>query len=126
MENKKAFTLIVDDEVDMCWALENILKKEGLCLKSAISGQEALQLIKLHHFQLAFLDAKLPDIDGLELARLIKIVNPTIPIMMISGYFYKDDVMVQKALSEGLIYGFISKPFLHSEIVKVLEKFNSF
>ncbi|KAF0249659.1 MAG: response regulator with CheY-like receiver AAA-type ATPase and DNA-binding domain [bacterium] len=126
MEDNKAFTLVVDDEIDMCWALENILKTNGLCLKSAVSGQEALQLIKLYHFQLAFLDAKLPDIDGLELARLIKIANPTIPIMMISGYFYKDDVMVQKALSEDLICGFISKPFLHSEIIKVLKRFNSF
>ena len=74
-----------------------------------------------NRFQLAFLDAKLPDIEGLELAKQIRHIDPSIRIVMISGYFYRDDVDVQKAVSEGLICSFISKPFQHNEILKEIE-----
>ncbi|MEW6731757.1 MAG: response regulator [Acidobacteriota bacterium] len=121
MQDKPELFLVVDDESDMCWALEHILKTIGFVAKRALSGQQALQLVRLYQFRWAFLDAKLPDMDGLELAKLIKISHPHIHIIMISGYFYRDDVMVQKALTEKLICGFISKPFLHSEVIKAIE-----
>ena len=112
--------LIVDDEPDMCWALEHILSKSGYISQKALSGQEALQLLQEHQFRLVFLDAKLQDSDGLELARNIRHLNPDIRIVMVSGYFFPDDAGIQKALSEDLIHGFISKPFLQAEILKAL------
>lgn len=121
MENKNEIFLIVDDEPDMCWALEHILKRAGILLKTALSGQEALTLMKTDRFRLAFVDAKLPDMEGLELARQIREADPAIQIVMISGYFYREDVDVQGALEEGLICGFVGKPFLHDEIRKAIE-----
>ncbi len=120
-EHEKIF-LIVDDEPDMCWALEHILEAHGFLSKIALCGQEALALVEKNSFQLVFLDAKLPDMEGLELARRIREVNPAIRIVMISGYFYRDDVTVQYALAENLISGFIAKPFRHEEILKTIEK----
>jgi CheY-like chemotaxis protein len=66
---------------------------------------------------LVLLDAKLPDIDGLELARQIRRAVPGVPIMLISGYFYKDDPAIQAALEEGLIDEFVEKPFSHTAII---------
>ncbi len=113
--------LIVDDEPDMCWALEKLLKTRGLVTQKALSAQEALELMAEHHFARAFLDAKLPDMDGLDLARRLLVMAPEIHIMMVSGYFYRDDPTIQVAFSQGLIRGFISKPFLQGEILKLLE-----
>ena len=113
--------LIVDDEPDMCWALEHLLNKQGFVTRKALSAQEALKLMEQHRFACAFLDAKLPDMDGLELARRIREIAPDIRIMMVSGYFYRDDVSIQEAISQGLIIGFISKPFLQEEILRVLK-----
>ncbi len=121
MKDKRKVFLIVDDEPDMCWALENILKKNGFLSKKALNGHEALALIKSGRFQAAFLDAKLPDMDGLDLARELLNIDPGIHIVMISGYFYQDDDAVQEAISEGLIKGFIGKPFDHDEILKVIK-----
>jgi CheY-like chemotaxis protein len=121
MGNKGEKFLIVDDEPDMCWALEHILEKNGFLTKKALSGSEALSLIESERFRLIFLDAKLPDIDGLELARQIRKIDPDIRIIIVSGYFYKDDMVIQKALEEGLIYGFIGKPFFHDEILKAVK-----
>jgi len=121
MKNKDEVFLIVDDEPDMCWVLEEILRKKGFASKMALNGWEALTLIAPNRFRLVFLDAKLPDMDGLELARRIREVDPSIRIVLVSGYFYKDDIAVQKALEEGLICGFVAKPFLHDEILRAIK-----
>jgi CheY-like chemotaxis protein len=113
--------LVVDDEPDMCWALEHILGKYGFVTQKALSGQEALDLLQKQRFRLVFLDAKLPDVDGLELSRRMRALYPEISIVMVSGYFYRDDIIIQKALSLGLIRGFISKPFLQEEILNATQ-----
>jgi CheY-like chemotaxis protein len=113
--------LIVDDEPDMCWALEKLFNSRGFVTQKALSAQEALELMARHHFGRAFLDAKLPDMDGLELARRLLDLAPEIRIIMVSGYFYRDDPTIQIAISQGLIRGFISKPFLQDEILKLLD-----
>ena len=67
-------------------------------------------------FHLAFVDAKLPDAEGLDLARRIREANPGIRIVLVSGYFYGDDPEVLQAAAAGVINGFVSKPFLHDEV----------
>ncbi len=127
MNKEKAMTLqnikilIIDDEPDMCWALKHLLEKNGFLVTKAANGGEALDLLTSGSFQGAFLDAKLPDIEGLELARQFREKAPQMRIILISGYFYNDDVAVEKALGEGLICGFISKPFLHEDILKAVK-----
>lgn len=112
--------LIVDDEQDMCWALEQVLRAGGFATRKALSGQEALRLIEGNAFRGVLLDAKLPDMEGLELARKIREVDGQIAVVMVSGYFYRDDVTVQQALAEGLITGFIAKPFSRAEILQAV------
>lgn len=121
MPARRDLFLIVDDEPDMCWALEHILGKNGLASKKAFTGSEALDLMEGNRFRVAFLDAKLPDMEGMELAGQIRKRDPAVRIMMISGYFYRDDDAVQKAVAKGLINGFIGKPFNHDEILKAVE-----
>ena len=57
--------LIVDDDPDICWALEHVLQGLGVRCIRALDGQSALQAVRLNRLTLALLDAKLPDIDGL-------------------------------------------------------------
>lgn len=122
MNSEKRRFLIVDDEPDMCWVLENILSKKGLSAEKASSGQEAIALIKSESFDFAFLDAKLPDMDGLDLTRQILRIVPTMPIVLVSGFFYPDDPNIQQALQKGLILDFIGKPFLNEKILQCIEK----
>jgi len=119
--NKEVF-LVVDDEPDMCWALERILKKNGFQCRIAFNAQEALALIRKRSFPLIFLDAKLPDMEGLDLAEAVRKAIPSLKIVVVSGYFYDDDPGIQDAFRKGLISGFISKPFNNDEIIQTIEE----
>lgn len=116
-----ALFLIVDDEPDACWALEHLLAEKGHRTKKAVTAEQAFSLIGQHRFAMAFVDAKLPDTDGLELARRIRERDPAVRIMLVSGFYYLDDVAIQKALAEGVIHGFLGKPFLHADILKAVD-----
>lgn len=116
MIRSDAAVLIVDDEPGMCWALAHILQGSGIVSVTATSGGEVLGLAARQRFRLAFVDAKLPDIEGLELARRIREADPGIRIVLVSGYFYGDDPEVLQASAAGIINGFVSKPFLHDEV----------
>lgn len=119
MTGSGAAVLIVDDEPDVCWALERILSASGILSVVTTSAHEALRLVRREPFFLAFVDAKLPDGEGLELARRMREAAPGLRIVLISGYYYPDDSAVADALAAGVIEGFVSKPFQHDEIQKL-------
>ena len=114
--------LIVDDEPDTCWALEHILRKQGLRTRLALNAEHALREVEQRLYALALLDAKLPDMDGLELARRIRVIDPGILIIIVSGYFYQDAPIIQEAQANKLIQDFVAKPFQHEEITRAVRK----
>jgi len=122
MKEQELVALVVDDEPDMCWALEQILQGEGFGAHKAYTAEAALDTLKNTSHQLVFLDIKLPDIDGLELARQIKATYPSLPVITISGYYYSDDPAIQKGLEEKVFVGFISKPFEINEIRNLIHR----
>lgn len=116
MEREAPRILVVDDEPDMGWALENILRPAGYAVTTTTRGVEALELLAGEPYAVAFVDAKLPDLDGLELAALIRQHNPHTAVVLISGYFYPEDKMITEGLQNELFTGFIAKPFDLEEV----------
>ena len=111
MESESPRILVVDDEPDMCWALEQILRPSGFAVTATERGAEALDLLTERFYAAAFVDVKLPDLDGLELAALIRQRSPHTAVVLISGYFYQEDKSIDEGLDQGLFAGFVSKPF---------------
>jgi len=101
----------VDDEPDLCWALENALRTDGHAVDTATTGTQALDLLSKTPYSVVFVDAKLPDLDGLELAGLIRQQQPHAAIVLFSGYFYREDITITEGLESGLFASFIAKPF---------------
>jgi DNA-binding NtrC family response regulator len=116
MEGELARILIVDDEPDMCWVLENILRPTGYAVTTTTTGTEALRLLAREPYAVAFVDVKLADLDGLELAALIRQQSPHTATVLISGYFYQEDRVINEGLDKELFIGFVSKPFNLEEI----------
>lgn len=123
MNEKRVPILVVDDEPEMCWILEIIIRKAGYISMKALSAREGIALTESNKFCMAFLDAKLPDIDGLELARQLRKTDDHLPVVIVSGYYYQDDLTIEGALRSGLITAFVGKPFNHSEIESVIARY---
>lgn len=113
--------LVIDDEPDMLWVLESVLRSNHFNVLKASTGSEAIALAPKTELEMAFLDAKLPDMEGLEIARLLKASNPYTKIIMISGYYYEHDDKIQDALRTGLIVHFIPKPFSNAAIIEAVK-----
>ena len=78
--------LCVDDDVHFLLARTAILKHHGYKILSADNAAEALKLVRAHkQIGLIVLDSRMPSMNGAELARRIRRLRPTIPIMMVSG-----------------------------------------
>jgi len=116
MKQELPHILIVDDEPDMCWVLENILRLTGYAVTTTTTGTEALELLTEEPYAVAFVDVKLADMDGLELAALIRQQSPHTSIVLISGYFYQEDKIINEGLEKELFIGFIAKPFNLEEV----------
>ncbi len=116
MQNGDADVLVVDDDASVCWALARVLKGCGATPITANTAFEALELARAHRFRLVFVDAKLPDLEGADLARRLRDADPTLPIVLVSAYYYRDDADVHQAIAAGVVSAFISKPFWHDEV----------
>ena len=113
--------LIVDDESSICWVLERILAKMHYESTTAQSGREALGLAERNHFAVAFVDAKLPDLEGIDLTIRLRHRQPGMRVVLISGYFYEGDEPVQQWIDKGFICGFIGKPFGVPEVEAAIQ-----
>ena len=113
--------LIVDDEPDVRWALSMILRRNGFQVSQAGSGGEAMHYLAKSVCDLILLDAKLGDVDGVDLARRIRSeTSCPAPVILVSGYFYKDDSLIVQTLTSGLIAAFVTKPFRHDDIMNAV------
>lgn len=103
--------LVVDDDGDMCRVLEIALGSAGCKATTTGSARGAIALLAQHPYPVVFVDARLPDMDGWQLIHQLRRLRPEVRIVMISGYYFEDDVRVAKALQASAIHGFLAKPF---------------
>jgi DNA-binding NtrC family response regulator len=108
--------LIVEDEDDMCWALRTIVEAEGHATQAVQTAHGALAALPGAPFALAFVDLKLTDMEGLELIARLRSRRPGLRCVLVTGYLYEDDEAVRAGLRDGLIAGFIGKPFLLRQV----------
>jgi two-component system, NtrC family, nitrogen regulation response regulator NtrX len=77
--------LIIDDDRAIVESLSALYRDHGFSPQSAGSGSQALELTKLHSYNLIILDLGLPDIDGLELFQALKANGVNTPVIIVSG-----------------------------------------
>ncbi len=105
--------LLVDDEADTLDACTQILRKDGCLVETATSAQEAVRLLHARPFDLAITDLKMPQVDGLELLKAIKRIDPEMAVVIITGYATVETAVA--SMKEGA-YDYIPKPFTPDEL----------
>jgi len=78
--------LLIDDEKVLLETVSDDLKESGYEVTTAISGEEGLRSFKMLQHDLVIIDLKMEHMDGLEVSQKIKALNPTTPIMILTGY----------------------------------------
>src|ERR1700712_5496422 len=99
--------LIIDDEKAIRKTLSEILSFEGYKIDEAVDGEEGLKKFSEKTFDVVLCDIKMPKLDGIEFLEKARLINPDIPIIMISGHGNIDTAV--EAVKKGA-FDYISKP----------------
>lgn len=100
--------LIVDDQFGIRILLNEVFQKEGYNTFQAANGLQALDIVQKHDPDLVLLDMKIPGMDGIEILKRMKELEPDIRVIIMTAYGELD--MIQEAKNLGAITHF-SKPF---------------
>lgn len=115
--------LLVDDEKGFVDVLSKRLAKRNIQATQAFSGSQGIRLLRKSDFDVAVLDLKMEDMDGIELLKLFKKMDPAMPVIMLTGHGS------EKASQEGLLHGaydYLTKPHELDELVdKIHEAVNA-
>jgi two-component system NtrC family response regulator len=99
--------LIADDGESQRFVLKGFLLREGYLVDEAVNGIKALQCIKDQHFDIILLDHKMPGMNGLDVLKEVKRMNPEITVVIISAYGTIERAV--EAMEAGAFY-YITKP----------------
>lgn len=108
--------LLVDDETGFVDVLSKRLAKRKIKVTNAYNGTEAIQALRKEQFDIAVLDLKMDDMDGLEVLKIFKKMDPEMPVLMLTGHGS------EQAAREGIESGafdYLTKPY---ELEDLIEK----
>lgn len=117
--NPKARILCVDDEDVILDSFRKILVLDGYSVDTVNTGSEAVNLIKSLHYDFLFTDLKMPEMDGVEVTKLVKHLRPDIDVIIITGYATVEtavDCMKLGAMD------YVQKPFTEDELLEFTKK----
>jgi len=117
--NAKASILIVDDETVVRDSLGKWFEEEGYNVETATTARDALLKLPGQRWDVALVDIKMPGMDGLELQRKLREVDPEILIIIMTGYASVETAV--QALKDGA-YDYITKPFDPDDLAHLVRK----
>lgn len=122
--NLNCSILMVEDNLINQEVAKAIFNAMGLSIELADSGEQALELVTNHCYDLIFMDIHLPGIDGIETTRRIKLLHPAIPVVGLSA-----DTFEQERFASGVrvtteqLDDYLSKPMEREKLIKVLNTY---
>ena len=107
--------LIAEDEPEMAQLLACLLHREGLTPLLAKDGIEALQLVRAGDPDVLLADLRMPGMDGMELMRKAKDLDPELPVILLTGFAEVRGAV--EALRAGA-HDYLAKPFDHRQVIR--------
>ncbi|MFL0808760.1 MAG: sigma-54 dependent transcriptional regulator [Oceanobacter sp.] len=111
--------LVVDDETDVLKALTQTLEIEGINTLTATNGQEALALVQPGWAGIVLTDINMPVMDGMELIRQLRTIDPDLPVIMLTGH---GDVSIAVEAMRNGAYDFLEKPFATDVLLETVQR----
>ena len=112
--------LVVDDEVDICLALSDLLESEGYQVESVQTGSEALRRVSpVHSYSAVILDLGLPDLDGLKVLQRLYGQDPTLPVVILTAH---GDQKEKILTLQHHAFAHLIKPYDRQEVVEMVHR----
>lgn len=111
--------LVVDDEPSVLESFKMILQIKDYDVTAVLSGLEAVQALQKESFDMAFVDLRLPGMDGIEILQAIKRQSPATEVIIVTAY------ASEESQANAITYGaldYIRKPFLMEEIYNLVDR----
>lgn len=109
--------LIVDDEGEVRAILSRLVRQEGYDALEAASGEQALDLVRQEAPDALLLDIRMPGVDGMEVLRQARGLDPDLPVVIITSHATVKDAVT--ALRAGA-HDYLVKPFDHVDVIRSL------
>lgn len=126
MNDNQHTVLCVDDEENILHSIRRLLRKENYRLLTALSGEEALKILKENDVQLVLSDQRMPQMSGTEFLSQVKEKYPDVIRIILTGYTEVDSIT--ELINKGNMYKFFLKPWndqnLKLEITRALEQYD--
>jgi len=111
--------LIIDDDSYICNLLVNYLKQNNYDAEGALSGIKGKKKIEQEKFDLVLCDYRLPDTDGLNMLKHIKLKRPNLPVIIITAY--ANVKMAVKLIKSGA-FDYVTKPVQPQEVLQLIKR----
>ena len=111
--------LLVDDEEGYAKVLAKRMTKRQVEVSIALSGSEAIQTLRKKEFDVAVVDLKMEDMDGIEVLKIFKKMDPQLPVVMLTGHGS------EQAARDGLALGafdYLTKPCDLEDLLATISK----
>ncbi len=119
VQERRVRLLLVDDEQGFVTVLAKRMSRRGIDVTTTFNGSEAIQTLRKEDFDVAVLDLKMEDMDGIEVLKIFKKMYPEMEVIMLTGHGS------EKAAQEGMKYGafdYLSKPCDFQELIQKIKK----
>ena len=118
-QSRQIKVLLVDDEEGYVNVLAKRMTKRQVEVSIALSGSEAIQTLRKKDFDVAVVDLKMEDIDGIEVLKIFKKMDPELPVVMLTGHGS------EQAARDGLALGafdYLTKPCDLEDLLSTITK----
>lgn len=117
-KRKHLRVLVVDDDLNEMRSLVIGLRLEGFDAAGVESGAAAMAMLRERPFNAVIIDLMMPEMNGLQLARAVREVHPSITTILMSAYHLSP---VQLARADTGVAGFVPKPFCFEDLVRFIQ-----
>ena len=111
--------LIIDDEVEMCLSLSEFLRSKGYATLHTTNTLGVTRILQNEKVGLSIMDIKMPEMGGIDLLKVIKKFDPSMPVIMITGYPTVENAVL--AMKYGAV-NFYTKPLRLPELLKEIHE----
>ncbi len=119
VHSKNIRILLVDDEMGFAEVVSKRLRKRGMRVKAVFTGSNAIQAIRKQDFDVAILDLKMEDMDGIEVLKIFRKAYPEMAVIMLTGH--GSETAAKEGLKNGA-FDYLTKPCDLEDLVEKIHE----